>query len=254
MVGFLVSCNTGTNPKTEVTLDEIQEISFLELETSIPFSGIYVNEDYLKTLLETKSPHIAQEKCIECMITIPNKTLERTIMIYSFHEGGGYLTVVKNDDQFQIWGLVNNKPEFHSTDINTLSENSIQIFNKNFIKIQEIDGFTTRTQSPLIAEKYLFNGVYIDELGNKIEFDEIGNVKGFNSYSIYYPRFDYYDVGLDIDQVGFSSKPHEYDWYGFKFFGDTLSLYEITCIDFNDELNNCERVDYGELKYKFWKE
>lgn len=270
LAASLIACNTATNtgndihlnetdpsPPREITekadIDEALEINFLEIETDIPFSGIYVNEGYFNTLLETKSPRIAQESCYKCMITIPESTLERTIMIYNFHEGGGSLTVVKNDDHYQIWSLVNNKPESHLTDITLLTDTSIKVFNENFIKIGDIEDSSAGRKSPPVAEKLLFSGTYIDEDGNIAELGQGGEVKGIRNYSNYYPRLNYYDIGLDIDQVGFRDVTGEYDWFGFKFAGDTLLLYEIVCVDFNESMNLCERVDYGEVKHTLRK-
>lgn len=253
MLLILVSCNSKTNKKNEAHSDENREINSLELQTNIPFSGIYVNEEYLKALIKTKSPRSAQEKCVECMIIIPNKTLERATMIYNFHEGGGDLTIVKNEGKFQLWEMAENKPEHHNSDITPLKDNAIRVFDKTFVKIQDIKTSSPEMQEPLIIEQYLFNGIYSDGLGNNIELDKNGKVKGFNNYKNYYPRIDYYDICLDIDQIGFGATQDNYDWYGFKFNGDTLSLYEIICIDYNTDINDCEAVGYGKLKYKFWR-
>ena len=74
-----------------------------------------------------------------------------------------------------------------------------------------------------------------------------------DNFKYYRPEIDYYDAGMDIDQVGLGNSQNELEWFGFKFKKDTLELYKLNCLTFDSAENRCVEVDYGQLSYKLWR-
>src|SRR5690349_3514552 len=75
------------NTKTEISIPD-----YKTLDTIIPFSGYWLNENYAISIRENKSPKQAQLNVDECFIKIPGHTLQNTFMVYNFHEGGPVIT------------------------------------------------------------------------------------------------------------------------------------------------------------------
>src|ERR1035437_626517 len=78
--------------------------------STIPFSGFYVNGNYLKTIQKTKSPRKAQEMSEDLsFVIIPDMTYKETELVFNFHEGSPPLTIIKNKDNYEFWTFENDK-------------------------------------------------------------------------------------------------------------------------------------------------
>jgi hypothetical protein len=91
---FILSCDHSTTKDFSTLNDSI-----------IPFKGLWVNENYIKTINTTKSPIIGQSAIYESYIYIPSKLHQRAVMVYNFHDGGADLTIDKLDSSYWIYSL-----------------------------------------------------------------------------------------------------------------------------------------------------
>ena len=221
-------------------------IDFKTYDTTLSFSGYWLTEKYIKDIRKNKSPKLAQDGSE--YIYIPDRTLKKTMMIYNFHEGGEFLTVLKNETSYVI---------------EIISPREIKIGDKNFVKIHPIIGkdifSVSRENQPLILEEILFKGNYITADGKNVEFKNDGNLISLDNYHYYVPVDDYYDEGMQVDQIGLthsdndSIKWKDLEWFGFKFNEDTLALYKLNCVAFDSTSQNCGIVEYGDLIYKLFR-
>lgn len=223
-------------------------IDFKTFETPIPYNGDWICEDYFNSIQEYKSPKKAQDNSV--FIRIPDKTLKPTMMIYNFHEGGSPLTILKKENIFQIWETQDDTLSQFLNVIESVSENKIKIGEHNFIKIN-----SAKTNGDIkILEEMLFRNEYINNATKDIiEFRNTGELIGLGSYTFYKPNYDYYDQGLQVDQVGLGKTEDDIEWFGFKFQDGALELYKLKCVEFDSTSKNCGVVVLGELTYKLWQ-
>jgi hypothetical protein len=185
------------------------------------------------------------------------------MMIYNFHEGGEFLTVLKNETSYELWQVYNDSITKRENVIEIISPREIKIGDKNFVKIHPIIGkdifSVSRENQPLILEEILFKGNYITADGKNVEFKNDGNLISLDNYHYYVPVDDYYDEGMQVDQIGLthsdndSIKWKDLEWFGFKFNEDTLALYKLNCVAFDSTSQNCGIVEYGDLIYKLFR-
>jgi hypothetical protein len=227
--GFL-RCRNLNNNRNTANYDSI-----------VPFSGLWVNEKYINTINETKSPLLSQESVNESFIYIPEKLDQRTTMIYNFHVGGADLTIHKKDNEYY----------FYTLDLETEIEkvalkNGKLIKNKiAFIKIDE-------STSKGILESVLFKGQYqLDS--TLIEFQDNGQITGWKEFNEYIPVIDYSGPGLNVDQIIFKTIDKRIIIKGFKFIKDSLFLYDLNCVEYDSINNECGTVSLGWIKYKMKK-
>ena len=170
-------------------------------------------------------------------------------MIYNFHEGGSALTILKKDNQFQLWEIQNDTLTQFLNTIENVSDTKIKIGDKYFIKLnlaEAKDDFR-------VLEELLFKGEYTNASAEKIVFNNNGELAGLNKFTRYLPVDDYYDEGSQVDQIGLGTSEKKFEWFGFKFKADTLELFQLKCVEFDSTSQRCGIVEYGELKYKIWK-
>jgi len=240
---FLVACSSNEQ-KGRVQRD------IKKFDTNIPFAGYWVSEDYLKSINEFKSPRKAQFDDKAEAISIPERTLKPTLRIYGFHEGDASLTVLKNENKYELWQIEKDSINKYINDIEMISQNKIKINNRNFTKITA----SGKDANKLILEEILFKGYYTSEKWENIEFKNDGRLLGLDSFHFYSPLIDYAgDEGLNIDQIILSKDKKNQEWFGFKFNKDTLNLYKLKCLAFDSTSKNCGEVDFGKLVYKLWR-
>lgn len=239
---FSCSCSERKHDSSNILTDD-----FKRVETTVNFPGYWVSEDYYNSIRQFKSPRKAQEGSQS--IFIPERTLQQTLMIYNFHEGGPFLKVLKRGDNFEIWEVQNDSLTQRQYFIEVISPSKIKIGDKTFIKINDLKV----QDSAKVLEEILFSGKYTNSEGNTIEFNPNGELIGLGNYKIYSPVIDYFDAGMQIDQVGLGSNQKDLQPFGFKFNQDTLELYSINCLTFDSIHNSCIEVGYGELLYKLWR-
>ena len=121
---------------------------------------------------------------------------------------------------------------------------------KTFVKINS----SKKLDTEQILEEILFKGKYTNSEGKTIEFKPNGQIVGLDKFHFYDPIIDYFDEGMQVDQIRIGNSQNELDYYGFKFNKDTLSLYKLNCIEFDSTSNNCGIVEYGQLIHKLWRQ
>ena len=247
------SCNSNTETNNQVVLG--QE-AFRKLDTLVTISGSWVSESYYQVLKNSKSPRAAQNAPATSYIVIPEKTLEKTFMVYNFHEGSEIMKVVKRNSGYELWGY-SDENDLLTKQISTIeivSKNKIKIDNIVFEKISAVDTYA----NDYIIEEILFRGLYKNSQGSNVEFTGDGKITGMDNFHFYKPMIDYFDQGMNIDQVYLGNKPEISfelsDRYGFRFSGDTLDLYKLNCAEFDSTSNNCGVVEFGERIDRLVKE
>lgn len=241
-IAVLISC-TSTERKTE----QKSATNFKSKDTLISFTGHWLSKDYLESINNFKSPKKAQDNSE--YIYIPERTLKQTIMISNFHEGGTALTVLSNAEQFELWEVLEDSLAQLIDKIKIIDNNNIKIGTRFFVKINPIKS----NNGSLILGEILFKGIYTNSTGTRIEFKNDGHVSGLDNFKVYDPTIDYFDAGMQVDQIGLGDNKKDLEYFGFKFNNDTLELYKLNCLTFDSTDNMCIEVDFGELIHKLWK-
>ena len=243
-IGLLFSCSSNDRQQ-DVTIALADH--FKQLDTTVSFSGCWLSEDYYNSIRQLNSPKKAQDG--SQFIVIPDRTLQQTIMIYNFHEGGSFLKILKHGDKYEIWEVQDDSLTQRLYNVEVVSATKIKLDNRTFIKINPLKS----EDNYQILEELLFKGQYTNSEGKTIEFKPNGQLVGFDNFKYYRPEIDYFDAGSQVDQVGFGSSQNDLDWMGFKFNKDTLELYKLNCLTFDSTMNSCVEVDFGQLTYKLWR-
>ena len=244
-IGFLFSCSSVDRRKNGL---KSSTEDFKKLDTIVSISGCWLSEDYFNSINEFKSPLKSQDGSL--YIIIPDRTLKKTTMIFNFHEGGTSLEILKNNDHYEIWEIQEDSLTQRVYKVKIISPTKISLDDKYFVKISS----STDTDNHRILEEVLFKGIYRDVNNNRVEFEDNGEIIGLNNFNFYVPVIDYYDEGMQVDQIRLGSTKNDLDYYGFKFIGDTLELYKLHCLEFDSTSNNCGVVEYGQIIHKIWRQ
>ncbi len=239
----LVACRPDSK-NTQHTATATPDITTPPLP--IPFAGDWISEDYLIQLHKHKSPRKAQDGSEECFITIPTHTRQTTTMIYNFHESGPELETVKTTDQFQLWEKHQDSLTQLVYTIREIAPDTIQLGHKRYVRIR----LARDTHSSRILEEILFKGTYKTPDGKHVEFKNNGQVTGLSTFHHYVPLIDYFDAGLQVDQVALIATGDQREYFGFKFKKNVLELYALKCKTYDESEKRCIDVDYGPLQYK----
>lgn len=223
--------------------------SFKTLKTPIPFAGSWISADYLKSLLEHQSPKVAQEGSQECYFEIPSETLTPTTMIYNFHEGISELIPVLRGGMLELWEKSNDTLSKAVYVINPKSPDTLLLGIKKFVKLNTV----SRDGQPAILEELLFKGTYTSKKTGDVAFKANGEVTGLGKYKYYKPVIDYFDAGLQVDQIGFGETEDQWEYFGFKMIGDKLELYTLKCKAYDSTGKDCVFVGYGDEVYSLKK-
>ena len=244
IIGLLFSCSSNNRQQDGATTFTDD---FKKLDTTVSFSGCWLSEDYYNSIRQFNSPKKAQDG--SQFIVIPDKTLQQTIMIYNFHEGGPFLKILKHGNDYEIWEVQDDSLTQRLSTIEVLSATKIKLGDKTFVKINPLKNQDTEQ----ILEEILFKGQYTNSNGKTIEFKPNGQVIGLDNFHFYDPIIDYFDEGMQVDQIRLGNSQTELDYYGFKFQGNTLELFKLNCIEFDSTSKNCGVVEYGQLIHKLWR-
>ena len=225
---------TETPVKDEKTLDEVKA-------TATGFGGIWINRKYVDRLLTTQSPKKSQDITPITMLVLPDDYKKDATIILGFHEGATG-KVVKKDDLYQINYADSNEPPFTFS----IDKRGIKSKKDEFVKLKS-SGIKNDFR---IAEQLLFAGKYNLE-GKQVEFSTTGKVTGLDAFSYYSVIIDYYDAGMQVDQIRLGKNAEESKLYGFTFKHDTLTIYELKCIDGDEDF--CDIVKLGKKLYTLKK-
>ena len=237
VISIIGSCGRDAKPVGE----KVKEADFKSLVTPVPFAGDWISERYYNDLMEHHSPRKAQEGSEDCFIHIPGQTLTPTFMVYNFHEGGAELVPVYQMGTYQLWEKQGDTLYRSAYSLESLAENKLKIGDKTFVKITApVSG-----ERNLILEGLLFAGLYTAENGAKVEFKSNGEVSGLGAYKYFDPLIDYFDAGLQVDQVGLGETREQMEYFAFKFQKDKLELYTLKCKTYDEAEQRCVEVDFG---------
>jgi hypothetical protein len=243
----ILSCNSNSKPTTE---SAEASIDFKSLSAPVPFAGSWISASYLKSIVEHQSPRKAQEGSGDVFIRLPETTLKTASMIHNFHEAITDLVVINRSGTFELWEKQNDTLSNAKYTIEKIAEDTIRIGEKTFIKINtDLSGDQSR-----ILESILFSGVYTNKKGGQVEFKSNGEVSGLGKYKYYLPMLDYFDAGLDVDQVGLGETPEKMEYFGFKFKKDKLDIYTLKCKEVDPVDKRCVVVDFGQKAYELEKQ
>lgn len=239
LVIFIFSCGSDTKP---VQQSAAPAINFKTLSSPVPFSGSWISSSYLDNIREHQSPRIAQEGSDDCFIQLPGSTLLPATMVINFHEGMPDLVTVSNNGTYALWEKQNDTLSRALYTIDVVSADTIKLGGKLFIKINPVSS----SEQPRILEEILFKGIYQAKKGGRVEFKATGEVSGLGKYKYYSPVIDYYDAGLQVDQIGLGETPDNLEFFGFKFKKEKLELYTLKCTAYDAAEERCVEVTFGE--------
>ena len=237
---FFFSCSTREKPNTSNNTKLT--------DTLVSFSGYWLSENYYNSIKEFKSPRKAQEG--STFLYIPDTLgLPNITRIISFHMGDDKLKIVKKANKYYLYKYYAAGIAPYNEEIKNVSSTKITIGGKNFIKISPVK----TNEGELILEEILFKGHYVTKEGKEIEFKTNGQIIGLDSFEYYSPLIDYFDAGLDVDQIKLGKTENKMDKFGFKFFGDTLEINKLNCIDYDSVYKTCNQVALGKIVYRLIK-
>lgn len=247
VVSINISCEKQRSSKSiETSTTYSKSDKAKEIIVENPFYGCWVVNEYVEKLESSKSPKQSQEKGE--LICLPKKTFQNTMIVHSFHEGSDVLTVVKRNENFELWKYSDSILVNKVSDIKPISKNKILINSKLFIRVAD-----SVIESNVLYHM-LFTGVYSNTLGGKVEFRSDGKIVGLDTINTYKPRIDYYDAGSQIDLLGLGKSENDIVEYGFKYSNNKLDIYSTKCLEWDDENKFCLTIDYDSLFLELIKE
>ena len=251
VIAFL-SCNSNSKPiaeTTETTDSAEAEVNFKSVSAPVPYSGSWISRDYLQNIRKDQSPRKAQETSEEVFITLPDNTLKPATMVYNFHEAMDNLVLVNRKGSFELWEKQNDSLTNAKYTIEKIADDTLKIGGKTFVKINpDVSG-----DQPRILESILFTGKYTNKKGEPVEFKPNGEVSGLGKYHYYLPVIDYFDAGLQVDQVGLGITREKMDYFSFKFHKDQFDIYTLKCKEVDPVDKRCVDVTFGTKVYELQK-
>jgi hypothetical protein len=239
----LLSCNsTNTDREKKPNDDSLNRVSttidFKQLDTTLSFAGYWVDEKYVNEILQKKSPTMTQVPSISCF-PIPNRTKQITRLVSGFHEGGEDLVVLKNGTNYELWDseLKNKRKQ-----ITIISNDRIKLDNDFFVRLRNYN-VSDKSGEPKILEEILFAGKYKTDKGQIVEFNPNGQLLGFDNYNNFEAYVDYADQGMQVDKFVVRQNASSEKEFGFKFKSDSLFIYNLKCLEYDQESKTC--VDFG---------
>ena len=219
--------------------------SFKTEKVPIPFAGSWISASYLSSLMEHQSPKVAQEGSEACYIEIPAETLLPTTLIYNFHEGISDLLPVVRGGKLELWEKQEDTLSNVKYVITPPTSDTLLLGIKPFVKINPV----MRDGEPAILEELLFQGTYTSKKNGDVEFKANGEVTGLGKYKYYKPVIDYFDAGMQVDQVGLGETPDQWEYFGFTMVKDKLDIFTLKCKAYDSTGTHCVFVGYGDKVY-----
>ena len=230
-----------TTPERTVEIPKAKKKPNGSRSATTSFGGNWINKKYVDRLMATKSPKKSQDAASITMLVLPDNFDENATIVLDFHEGikGN---VVKKDNFFQI-----ESPDHVGTAASfQFKDGRIKTKTDEFIKLNTNRG----KNDPKVAEQLLFAGKY-DLDGKQVEFTPNGKVSGLGTFSYYSVLIDYYDAGMQVDQIRLGKSFENSKLYGFVFKKNKLSIYELKCVDSSGA--QCSVVKNGKRLYRLEK-
>ncbi len=203
---------------------------------AVAFSGNWVNGKYLRVLRQSKSPRLAQGAAELSVVVIPAAAGQRASLIWGFHEGSEYVLKTEAGGKAGLHDAEGGQRAYVLE--YAPAGDSLKVGDDWFVRLA---GGASPEQA---ANPYLFAGRY--GLGDReVTFTPDGKVTGLDSIRYYQPFLDYIDAGMQVDQVRLGRHPDTLQPYGFAIGGNTLTLYRLTCVEYDSTSQVCGVVENG---------
>lgn len=222
-----------------------------EYDFPTDFLGAYISSDYLDELESHGSTKKAQEKAIMSTAGLyyenGNVILSNT---WNFHEGGGtdYVKMVSESTAIVIGEL--SKDTIYSIDFSKKGQITIKDDKDSFKLTQFSKDFKNRDYSNLVNQRIITGELLVD--GNVVKFEPNGKIIGLDSIVKYTFHEDYYDAGMQEDMIYLSyndNRPEK--TFGYDLSDSTFILYNLNCVEKDEEYDYCLVRELGEPYLKF---
>lgn len=240
---FFACTNAENEPQAPDTTTPAETAS-KKTENTVAIAGYWVNEQYANEVKATKSPskvEIPENSCI----FIPAGKDETTRMIHGFHEGGADLRLQQNDAGYEFRDGLLDETRYSIADV---SANRMKIGNEYFVRLSNFD--EDGTSFPIL-EELLFEGSYKNEDGSTVRFNKDGTISGLTEFGSYSPHIYYTTGKIDLVELGKNKESRK--TYGYRFNGNELSIYEVTCKEKDAPVEECEEIVMGKRIYQLNK-
>lgn len=209
---IILSCNKQSSESKSNAPDST--IATTSEATPKPDIGnsVWVNERYLETLEQTKSPLKAKIYADTVMVSF-NAAADTANLVWNFHEGSAFK--VKKGDKIELFNVYEAKstPEYSGS----VEASTLTLGNTHFKKVDTI-GF---------VEKKYWIGKF-DNKGKIIELRTDNQLFGLEGYNTYRVWVDYVTTQTDIDLIDFGKKSSDKTkTYGYKFEGNDIVFYDF---------------------------
>jgi len=247
MTGILMvlSCKQPDQPVSATTPPGASGADAGQARGPFELHGQWISQDYVDVLTRTGSPRKAQEGSEEVFLILPDSLDGTAAMHYNFHEVLDGLRIGLTDEGFRLddpQGILGKGPSYS---VKPAAADRITLNGKTFTRIE----VSMDDQLPRVLERVLFDGMYLLPNGQRVTFDKDGRVRGLAGFKVYRPQLDYFDAGLQVDQVALGTSPDDMKRYGFAFRRDKLTIYALKCKTFDKASGQCVDVAFGDILY-----
>jgi hypothetical protein len=242
---MILSCKQPDQPVSATTPTDASGTQDGQARGPFDLRGQWISQAYLDDLVRTGSPRKAQEGSEEVFLILPDSLEGTADLHYNFHEVLDGLRIGLTDDGFRIAdpeGVLGRGPAYS---LRKLDADHMLLNDKPFVRFP----VSMNDQLPRVLERVLFDGMYQLPNGQRVTFDQDGRVRGLAGFQVYRPQLDYFDAGLQVDQVALGASPDDMKMYGFAFRKDKLTIYALKCKTFDKPSGQCVEVAFGEALY-----
>lgn len=240
---FMVSCKSGTKQPAQVSIATKPDPTQSLIQNIKPvIQGVWVKQDYIEKIIQTKSPIQATDKV----------TGITTMHINSAQIDGDSLIVRVGYDNYQPGDVMlkfrpgKNRSAFlfgedelgYSTQNNDTTLVLYQYYNKKWIPTPYVKALKKSTGNDLqeginfLINKGLIAGNYTlkDSTGkvNDVVFKNDGTVSGLSNFKRYFVENSFESKKMNnLDQLTFNIFSSDEKTYTFKIENNSLNLYEV---------------------------
>lgn len=219
---------------------EIIQLKYVELNKKM--IGFWVNEEYYKSLVETRSTKKAGNLGVDDFYRISE---DNSIMRMNVHEGGANNIILMTSE---YEGQIFNSDTSESYSKIEFQHNTLLIEDMKYIKAPDGEnGLNELVNSAFITGKYWWNE-------SEIEFKTNGTIIGLDSARAYKLNLDYNDAGMQFDKIFIQfNNEKQMRTYLCNFNLDTLIISKIDCKIQAEDYDYCLEVEKGETIYTLIK-
>ena len=204
--------------------------------------GQWLNVKYINSLKKSGSAKEAQESIYLAFINF--KKDSTASIIYNFHEGVDRKYNFQ-DNQIRFGTKSNEQFVADFIDLTTMIVRRSKQSVDTLLRFESIDS----ERNNLAINTLVFKGKYRLDDKTTVEFYKNGRISGWAEHNSYKARDDYYDVGLDVDLV-YLKNQNDSKKMTWELKNDTLNLYDVICISYDDSGKHCMTIGKGDLVYQ----